>query len=245
MESKSKKEQGALEKWIEDSLASYKEKYFNEKGFFSPSKFYASLLHLYSKKIISAEEIAKMSKTTYGTLRVWRTEEVFKNQIKFNIESYTDKFLEIFRMLNPEKTQIVLKEFTLYSYELQQEILLKEMRYVREQINSIRSNETRFQSIITAINCSSDLLILAMTATKAFREHGDLVHAQLMSWLQIKLLHDIRGVALSLYIDDVKKNKKPDITQLEIIQAYDKSISKTIMDAMGERNFNLSEAEEK
>lgn len=130
-----------LSRWCEYAYAEYKRRYTERSGMFTPAKYYASLLALFSKKILSLEKSAEIAGCTYGSLRVWRSGKGFKKQVQENVEQFSTfyisranqlvkngKFFEPspgmgFRF--PSKARIALaKELAYYSCDLQKFIIV-------------------------------------------------------------------------------------------------------------------------
>jgi len=177
-----------LYKWCASESSNYKHMHVERSGLPSPAKYKATLLALFSKKMISLEDIAKEVGTTYGTLRVWRSEKNFKKQVKENIERFSKfyisrakqsikggKRLELYpgnEVITPSKKRIALaKELSFYSHELQKTI------------------------IFTLADDSMKSLII-MTTERTLREMGDLKTVHILNLIRIAGLHSTQELFL-------------------------------------------------
>lgn len=111
-----------LDCWIKEKHAEYVRRYYDGKGMLSPSKYLATLLSLHSKESLSLSKIATRSNTTYGTLRLWRTEKKFKEQIENNIEAFSLHIFKKFRNEDFPHKNNFYEEFCYYDFELNKHI---------------------------------------------------------------------------------------------------------------------------
>lgn len=200
-----------LSKWCESEYLNYKHTYVERSGMFSPAKYKAALLALFSKKIYSLEDTAKKVGATYGTLRVWRSEENFKRQVIENIERFTQFYISLSHELTTKGETVSYHpsiEFappSLRKIQLAQEVAYYSHDLIRSIILSLKDEAAKeFEEIENESLPSSEsralLSFIMKTAEETLRGMNDLKTLHIVNLLRIEGLSGLQGNQLD-YID--------------------------------------------